>query len=189
VGGNGSGKSTLAKILTGLYSPTRGRILLDARPVTNANQDLYRSLFAAVFTDFHLFNRVIGPGKEAASRLLAEEYLARLGLAGKVQINGKSYSTVTALSQGQRKRLALLCAYLEDRPIYVLDEWAADQDPPFKKFFYEVLLTDLKSRGKCVIIITHDDQYFELADRIIKLIDGRIVSDVTLRSTHFKTAC
>jgi putative ATP-binding cassette transporter len=111
-----------------------------------------------------------------------------LGLAGKVQINGRNYTTTKALSNGQRKRLALLCAYLEDRPIYVLDEWAADQDPPFKKFFYETLLQDLKSRGKCVIIITHDDQYFELADRIIKLSDGCIVSDVSRRPTHFKIA-
>jgi putative ATP-binding cassette transporter len=188
VGGNGSGKSTLAKILTGLYSPAQGRILLDAEPVNDSNLDLYRSLFAAVFTDFHLFNRVIGPGRELANTVLAQEYLARLGLAGKVQINGRNYTTTKALSNGQRKRLALLCAYLEDRPIYVLDEWAADQDPPFKKFFYETLLQDLKSRGKCVIIITHDDQYFELADRIIKLSDGCIVSDVSRRPTHFKIA-
>jgi putative ATP-binding cassette transporter len=188
VGGNGSGKSTLAKILTGLYSPAQGRILLDAEPVNDGNRDLYRSLFAAVFTDFQLFNRVIGPGRETASTVLAQEHLARLGLAEKVQIKGRNYTTTKALSNGQRKRLALLCAYLEDRPIYVLDEWAADQDPPFKKFFYESLLPDLKGRGKCVIIITHDDQYFELADRIIKLSDGRIVSDVSQHSTHFKTA-
>lgn len=188
VGGNGSGKSTLAKILTGLYSPTRGRILLDTGPVNDSNRDLYRSLFAAVFTDFHLFNRVIGPGRETANTVIAKEYLARLGLAEKVQIDCRNYTTTKALSNGQRKRLALLCAYLEDRPIYVLDEWAADQDPLFKKFFYETLLQDLKSRGKCVIIITHDDQYFELADRIIKLSDGRIVSDVSRRPTHYKTA-
>ena len=101
--------------------------------------------------------------------------------------SGHNYTTTKALSNGQRKRLALLCAYLEDRPIYVLDEWAADQDPPFKKFFYEALLPELKSRGKCVITITHDDKYFELADRIIKLSDGRIVSDAPQHSTHFET--
>jgi len=188
VGGNGSGKSTLAKVMTGLYAPTQGRILLDAEPVDDGNRDLYRGLFAAVFTDFHLFNRIIGPGEKTANTALAQDYLARLDLADKVQITGKSYSTTKALSNGQRKRLALLCAYMEDRPIYVLDEWAADQDPPFKKFFYEVLLPDLKRRMKCVIIITHDDQYFELADRIIKLRDGRIVSDVSRRPMHFKTA-
>src|SRR5262249_13400566 len=119
VGGNGSGKSTLAKLLTGLYSPTHGRILLDAQLVTDGNRDLYRSLFAAVFTDFHLFNRVIGPHRKAANSVLAQEYLARLGLADKVEISGKTYSTTKALSSGQRKRLALLCAYIEDRPIYV----------------------------------------------------------------------
>jgi putative syringomycin transport system ATP-binding/permease protein len=187
VGGNGSGKSTLAKILTGLYSPAQGRILLDAEPVNDGNRELYRSLFAAVFTDFHLFNRVIGPGRETANTVLAREYLAKLGLAEKVRINGRNYTTTKALSNGQRKRLALLCVYLEDRPIYVLDEWAADQDPPFKEFFYESLLPDLKGRGKCVIVITHDDRYFELADRIIKLSDGHIVSDVSRESIQTKT--
>jgi len=188
VGGNGSGKSTLAKLLTALYSPAEGQILLDGRPVNDGSRDEYQSLFTAVFTDFYLFNRVIASDPEAVSKQLTQEYLAMLGLADKVEINRKKYSTTTALSNGQRKRLALMCAYLEDRPIYVLDEWAADQDPPFKRFFYEVLLQDLKRRGKCVIIITHDDRYFDWADRIIKLNEGRIVSDTVRRPISIHTA-
>ncbi|MGP0015705.1 ATP-binding cassette domain-containing protein, partial [Pseudomonas sp.] len=125
------------------------------------------------------FNRLIGPDEEEdASTELAQKYLVTLGLEDKIKIEGLGYSTTKALSYGQQKRLALVCAYMEDRPIYLLDEWAADQDPPFKRFFYEELLPDLKRRGKTVLIITHDDQYFQLADRIIKLVDGKIVSDV-----------
>jgi putative syringomycin transport system ATP-binding/permease protein len=186
VGGNGSGKSTLAKALTALYSPLAGRILLDGWPVNDQNKEVYQTLFTAVFADFHIFNRLIGPDRRAADTLVAREYLARLGLTDKVRIDGKKYSTTTALSHGQRKRLALMCAYLEDRPIYVLDEWAADQDPPFKKFFYDVLIPDFKSRGKLVIIITHDEQYFDRADRIVKLSEGRIQSDVSHRPRHFE---
>ena len=178
VGGNGCGKSTLAKLLCGLYIPQEGEIQLDGKPVTDESRNDYRDLFSAVFSDFHLFNRLIGPDEEDGSPTLARKYLETLGLADKIKIEGLGYSTLKALSYGQQKRLALVCAYMEDRSVYVLDEWAADQDPPFKKFFYEELLPDLKRRGKTVLIITHDDQYFQLADRIIKLSDGQIISDI-----------
>lgn len=178
VGGNGCGKSTLAKLLCGLYIPQEGEILLDGKPITDESRNDYRDLFSAVFSDFHLFNRLIGPDEEDGSPTLARKYLETLGLADKIKIEGLGYSTLKALSYGQQKRLALVCAYMEDRSVYVLDEWAADQDPPFKKFFYEELLPDLKRRGKTVLIITHDDQYFQLADRIIKLSDGQIISDI-----------
>ncbi|MBA1228930.1 cyclic peptide export ABC transporter [Pseudomonas viridiflava] len=178
VGGNGCGKSTLAKVLCGLYIPQSGQVQLDGVDVCDKNRSAYRDQFSAVFSDFHLFNRLIGPDEKEASTELAQKYLTTLGLADKIKIEGSGYSTLKALSYGQQKRLALVCAYLEDRPIYVLDEWAADQDPPFKRFFYEELLPDLKRRGKTILIITHDDQYFQLADRIIKLADGQIVSDV-----------
>ncbi|MBX8513364.1 cyclic peptide export ABC transporter [Pseudomonas cichorii] len=178
VGGNGCGKSTLAKVLCGLYIPRQGQVQLDGVDVTDKNRSDYRDMFSAVFSDFHLFNRLIGPDEKEASSALAQKYLTTLGLADKIKIEGHGYSTLKALSYGQQKRLALVCAYLEDRPLYVLDEWAADQDPPFKRFFYEELLPDLKRRGKTILIITHDDQYFQLADRIIKLSDGQIASDV-----------
>ncbi len=175
VGGNGSGKSTLAKILTGLYLPEAGEILLDGKPVDHKNRDQYRQLFSAVFADFYLFDSLIGlRGSDLDAK--ARQYLKLLHLNHKVSVQNGALST-TAVSQGQRKRLALLTAYLEDRPFYLFDEWASDQDPYFKKIFYTQLLPELKARGKTVLVITHDDRYFDLADRIIKLDYGKIVTD------------
>jgi putative ATP-binding cassette transporter len=173
VGGNGSGKSTLAKIVTGLYPPEAGRILLDGREITDANRDEYRQLFSTVFADYHLFESLLGMHSPELD-LQAEEYLTQLHLNQKVKITDGRIST-TALSSGQRKRLALLTAYLEDRPFYVFDEWAADQDPLFKEIFYRQLLPELKSRGKTILVITHDDRYFDAADRILKLDYGQLI--------------
>ncbi|MEL6814967.1 MAG: cyclic peptide export ABC transporter [Cyanobacteria bacterium J06598_3] len=172
IGGNGSGKSTLAKLLVGLYQPQSGSIWLDERPVNLENQEWYRQHFSAVFSDFYLFERLLGYGG-LENDVQARAYLKKLQLDQKVSIHDGQFST-TALSQGQRKRLTLLSAYLENRPIYLFDEWAADQDPTFKEIFYTQLLPDLKAQGKTVFVISHDDRYFHLADRLIKLEYGHI---------------
>lgn len=173
VGGNGSGKSTLAKILTGLYAPEAGSIRYNGRPVTDENRDDYRQLFSAVFVDFYLFDELLGLHDPSLDEQ-ATKYLKQLQLDHKVRIAEGRFST-TQLSQGQRKRLALLTAYLEDRPFYLFDEWASDQDPLFKDVFYTQLLPELKRRGKAVVVITHDDRYFWVADRIIKLDYGKVL--------------
>jgi putative ATP-binding cassette transporter len=175
VGGNGSGKTTFAKLVTGLYGPDSGTLYLDQRPVTDDNRNDYRQLFSVVFSDFYVFDHLLGIDAATADAR-ALEYLSQLQLDHKVSIREGILST-TALSQGQRKRLALLTAYLEDRPIYLFDEWAADQDPLFKEVFYLRLLPELKAKGKTVIVITHDDRYYFVADRIIKLDYGKLVSD------------
>jgi putative ATP-binding cassette transporter len=172
VGGNGCGKSTLAKIITGLYHPEAGEIRLDGKLITDANRDDYRQLFSAVFADFYLFDNLLGLNHARLDEQAAE-YLQQLHLKHKVKVKNGTLSTI-AVSHGQRKRLALLTAYLEDRPFYLFDEWASDQDPQFKHVFYTQLLPDLKSRGKTVLVITHDDKYFALADRVIKLDYGQI---------------
>jgi putative pyoverdin transport system ATP-binding/permease protein len=176
VGGNGSGKTTLAKLLLGLYIPERGELLLDGVAVTDENRDRYRQLFSVVFTDFFLFNRLLGvDGADLEKR--GAEYLEMLQLDRKVRLDEGRLSTLD-LSQGQRKRLALLTAYLEDRSIYLFDEWAADQDPHFKEIFYTHLLPDLKARGKTLFVISHDDHYYHCADRIVRLEYGKVEYDL-----------
>lgn len=173
IGGNGSGKTTLAKMLVGLYPPESGRILLDGQPVGDAERDFYRQHFSVVFGDFYLFDSLLGIKLEGIEDHV-RQLLGELQLEHKVTIEHGAFSTLD-LSQGQRKRLALLVTYLEDRPFYLFDEWAADQDPVFKDVFYTQLLPDLRRRGKAVVVITHDDRYFHLADRYIKLEYGQVV--------------
>ena len=171
-GGNGSGKTTLAKLIAGLYVPASGDLLLNGEPVTAANRERYRQCFSAVFNDFHVFEQLVGGASEALDER-ARMYLQKLHLDHKVTVHAGRLST-TALSTGQRKRLALLAAYLEDRPIYLFDEWASDQDPEFKDVFYHQLLPELRMRGKTIIAITHDDRYFGIGDQLIRLRDGQL---------------
>jgi putative ATP-binding cassette transporter len=173
VGGNGSGKSTFVKVLTGLYPPTVGALRLNGALVDDKSREWYRRHFSAVFSDFYLFDGLLGlGGAELDTR--AQSYLARLELDAKLRIEGGRFST-TALSQGQRKRLALLTAFLEDRDVYVFDEWAADQDVHYREIFYCQILPELKALGKTVLVISHDDRYYHLGDRVLKLEVGRLV--------------
>jgi putative ATP-binding cassette transporter len=176
VGGNGSGKTTLAKLILGLYQPESGVIRLDGEPVSDENRERYLNHFSAVFTDFYLFAQLLGVDGAPDADARTRKYLAMLHLDNKVRVENGTLSTID-LSQGQRKRLALLTAYLENRPIYLFDEWAADQDPQFKEIFYLTLLPELKARGKTIIVISHDDRYYDVADRIIKLDYGSVVYD------------
>lgn len=172
VGGNGSGKTTLAMLLLGLYEPEHGYVSLNGVPVDADNIGAYRRRFSAIFADFHLFDALLNSDPER-SDADANRYLAALEIDHKVRVERGRFTTVN-LSTGQRKRLALVSSYLDDREVYLFDEWAADQDPAFKRVFYTKLLPELKARGKTVIAITHDDQYFDCADRVIKLADGHI---------------
>lgn len=175
IGGNGSGKTTLAMLLLGLYVPQRGEVRCNGELITDLNRDAYRQHFAAVFADPYLFESLLGyEGDDLEGR--GKALIAQMQLEHKVQMEDGRFSTVD-LSQGQRKRLVLLSAYLDDRPFYVFDEWAADQDPVFKADFYTELLPQLKERGKTVVVITHDEHYYHVADRCIKLESGRIVED------------
>ncbi len=173
VGGNGSGKTTLAKLLCGLYAPDHGAVYWDEQPVTDASREAYRQLFSAVFADCYLFETLLGL-HETSPNGRAQDYLRQLQLSHKVSVQQGVLST-TALSQGQRKRLVLLAAYLEDRPIYVFDEWAADQDPQFRSVFYTQLVPELQAAGKTVLVITHDTRYYDLADRLLRLEDGKLI--------------
>lgn len=170
-GGNGSGKSTLLMMMTGLYHPKEGAIYVDDQRIDASNLELLQSLYSTVFFDFHLFPRLYGLGDVNLDRL--DELLKLMELGQKVELKDGQFDT-RALSSGQKKRLAMVIALLEDRPIYVFDEWAADQDPEFRRKFYEVMLPDLKASGKTILAVTHDDRYFEECDGRIVMEEGRI---------------
>ncbi|HWB85698.1 MAG TPA: cyclic peptide export ABC transporter [Bryobacteraceae bacterium] len=178
VGGNGSGKTTALKLLTGLYLPQQGCVRLDRQVLDRRSIHGYRELFSAVFSQFHLFDALYGlegVEEERVARVLDE-----LQLTDKTRFENGRFTNLN-LSTGQRKRLALAVCLLEDREIFIFDEWAADQDPHFRQHFYEVVLSRLKAEGKTVIAVTHDDRFWNLADRVIKMEYGRIVDDCRYR--------
>ncbi|UPK08212.1 cyclic peptide export ABC transporter [Bradyrhizobium sp. 170] len=173
VGENGSGKTTLIKLLLGLYAPQTGAVFRDGLSVVTETRDDYRQLFTTIFSDYYLFEDLLqGSGMVPD---IAERYLERLEVAHKVSVENGVFTT-TDLSTGQRKRLALMNAWLEERPVLVFDEWAADQDPAFRHIFYTELLPDLKRLGKTIIVISHDDRYFGAADHLVRLRNGKIVA-------------
>ncbi|OOX92565.1 multidrug ABC transporter permease/ATP-binding protein [Campylobacter coli] len=172
IGKNGSGKSTFCMLLTGLFKPSEGEIFVDDMKIDDDNLDIYRSLVSAVFSDFHLFTKTLAKEKFADEEKIAS-WLEFLELKGKTRVEDHEL-VLTKLSTGQKKRLAMLIALLEERDILVLDEWAADQDPVFRRFFYKKLLPLLKEQGKTIFAITHDDAYFDSADRIFLAEEGNI---------------
>ncbi len=174
IGANGSGKSTLAKVLTGIFTPTGGQLSIDGRPITDTNRAEYRQLFSAIFSDQYIFKQLIGPEGHSPDMSLVQHWQRRLQLQNKVSIEGSKLST-DKLSQGQRKRLAMLTTVVEDKDILLLDEWAADQDPAFRQTFYQSLIPELKALGKTLFIISHDDSYFEHADRLLLMKQGKLI--------------
>ena len=170
MGPSGSGKSTLLKVLAGLYPPDSGNLVVDGTPVARLDTQSYRELFAAIFADFHLFERLYGLlGTDEA---VIGELLKDMQLSDKVRVVNDRWSTLE-LSTGQRKRLALVVSLLDQKPLLVFDELAADQDPEFRQFLYEELLPRLRSQGTTVIAATHDDRYFHVADKVIKMEYGK----------------
>jgi putative ATP-binding cassette transporter len=172
VGGNGSGKTTFLRVLTGLYQPSAGRLTLDDTAILPANRQEYRELFSAIHADFHLFRKLYGLIVEADA---VRKQLDRMAIADKVDYGRDGFTTLD-LSTGQRKRIAMAVTLLENRPIIVFDEWAADQDFEFRNYFYEGLLPELKAQGKTLILASHDDRYFHLADTIVKMELGQVES-------------
>jgi putative ATP-binding cassette transporter len=171
VGGNGSGKTTFLKLFTALYQPQQGAIRVDDEQIGPANMQSYRNLFSAIFSDFHLFDKLHGLSDAAPERVNA--LLKLMEISHKTAfVDG--YFTNTRLSTGQRKRLALVVSYLEDKAVYVFDEVAADQDPHFRRYFYETMLPELKKAGKTVVVVTHDDRYHHIADRVLQMDYGTL---------------
>jgi putative ATP-binding cassette transporter len=173
----------LLKVLTTLYSPDAGEILLDGLDVKTLGYGAYRELFSAIFSDYHLFDRLYGM-PEVDSRHVSA-LLKMMHLDRKTTFRDGHFVN-QELSTGQKKRLALVVALLENKQVYIFDEWAADQDPEFRQYFYESLIPNLKEQGKTVICATHDDRYFAVGDRVVKMELGKIVSNVAQRKARKK---
>jgi putative pyoverdin transport system ATP-binding/permease protein len=175
-GGNGSGKSTFLKVLAGLYMPELGEIRLDGQLVDDSTREKYRALITAIFGDYHLFLRLYGisnPDHAEVDRLLTD-----FKLIAKTRLIDREFRTLD-LSTGQRKRLALIVAVLEKRPLVLLDEWASDQDPEFRRKFYNELLPELNKAGATIVAVTHDDRYLSelgFPARRLRMDEGHFVS-------------
>jgi putative ATP-binding cassette transporter len=170
-GGNGSGKTTLMRVLAGLYPLASGDILVDGRPVREIGLENYRSLCSVIFTDFHLFDTLWGIENPDPDRL--RTMIDEMGLGGKLVVDDRRFSTVD-LSSGQRKRLAVLCAVIEDRPVLLFDEVAAGFDVRYREYFYRTLLPALRAEGRTILAISHDDRYFDVADRVLTMREGTL---------------
>jgi putative pyoverdin transport system ATP-binding/permease protein len=171
-GGNGSGKTTLCKLITGLYTPSEGEIRVDGKPVDRSSIKAYRSLFSVVFSDFFLFEALYGIKNPDQTKM--QQWLTRFSLYSKLSIENGRFST-DRISSGQRRRLALFCAVMADKPILVCDEMTADQEPGFREYFYKTFLPEMAAAGKTIVIITHDDRYFDLSDQMVTLEYGQVI--------------
>ncbi|QNH20769.1 cyclic peptide export ABC transporter [Xanthomonas sp. GW] len=172
VGGNGSGKSTMSKLLTLHYRAESGDILFGDTRVDDATIGACRQSISAIYSDYHLFDQLLGVDDDGLQAQV-EHYLAALHLDRKVSYKDGRFSTL-ALSDGQRRRMALLSSIIDDKELYLFDEWAADQDPTFKSVFYNEILPSLRAQDKAVVAITHDDRYFDLADQLIVMEEGKV---------------
>lgn len=172
VGGNGSGKSTLGKLLTLHYRADGGTVYFGDQAITDASIGTYRQSISAIYSDYHLFDQILGVTSESLT-VMVDHYLRALQLDRKVTYHDGKFSTLS-LSDGQRRRMALLASIIDDKELYLFDEWAADQDPAFKAVFYNEILPTLKSKSKAIVIITHDDRYFHVADQLIVLDEGKV---------------
>jgi len=173
VGGNGSGKTTLLKLFTALYLPTQGAMYLDDVEIGPTNIQSYRNLFSAIFSDFYLFEKLHGLSAADPERI--NQLLRLMEISDKTAFIEGRFTNIH-LSTGQRKRLALVVSYLEEKPVYVFDEVAADQDPEFRRYFYEALLPELKNSGKTVVVVSHDDRYFHAGDRVLQMDYGKLTA-------------
>ena len=174
-GGNGSGKTTFIHTLLGLHIPTAGEIRFNNITINNGLYPEYKALFAVVFSDFYLFNELLGVNKLNMDNWYY--YLELFEMEDKVSIDDNGVFSTTDLSTGQRKRLALIAALLEEKPVLVIDEWAADQDPYFRRKFYTEIIPLLKQRGIAIIAITHDDRYYNCADKLYKMEYGKLIAE------------
>ncbi|MDB5414987.1 MAG: transporter ATP-binding protein, partial [Rubritepida sp.] len=188
---NGAGKTTLVKLLTRLYDPDEGRILLDGKDLRDYDLDALRGSMGVIFQDFVRYNLTAGENiavgriaaredeariARAAERSQADEVIARLS-KGYDQMIGKRFKNGVELSGGEWQKIAIARAYMREAEVLVLDEPTAalDARSEFEVFqrFKEL------SRGKTAILISHRFSSVRMADRILVLADGKVEAQGT----------
>ncbi|ASZ14957.1 cyclic peptide transporter [Chitinophaga sp. MD30] len=176
-GGNGSGKTTFINLLTGLYRPDSGRVYIDDELVDWPSFSVFGNNMSVVYTNHHLFKSNYDEHDLGDDNRQLHRYTEQFNLTGILKVDPVRKQVDVNLSKGQQKRLALVLSLLEDKPLIILDEWAAEQDPQNRSTFYHTWLQQIRDSGKTILAVTHDDDFFDLADRTIKFNAGRIVHD------------
>jgi ATP-binding cassette, subfamily B, bacterial len=188
VGENGSGKTTLIKLLTRLYRPDSGRILLDGLDLQLWQADALRARIGVIFQDFGRYQFLVGENigagdirhfedrqrwAEAAEKGMAQEFIARLPQQYDTQL-GKWFKGGRELSGGQWQKIALARAFMRTRAdLLVLDEPTATMDAAAEATVFEHFKE--LSRGKMTILISHRFSTVRMADQIVVIDKGRIV--------------
>jgi ATP-binding cassette subfamily B protein len=189
VGENGAGKTTIVKLLTRLYEPTEGRILLDGRDLSEYDIRELRRAVGVIFQDFFRYDLKAGENiavgwiesREDAQRIIgsAEKSMAAdviAGLDGKYeQMLGRRFEGGANLSGGEWQKIALGRAYMRDAQLLVLDEPTAALDARAEHEVFQ-RFSELTA-GKMAVLISHRFSTVRMADRILVLDDGRILED------------
>jgi len=189
VGGNGAGKTTIVKLMTRLYDPHEGRVLLDGRPLAAYDLDDLRARVAAIFQDFVRFDLTAGENvavgriaaaddqdriAAAAARGLAAPVIERLP-EGYAQPLGKRFAGGVDLSGGEWQKVALSRAYMREAEILILDEPTAALDARAEHDVF-ARFREL-SAGRTTVLISHRFSTVRMADRILVLEGGRLLED------------
>ncbi len=191
VGENGAGKTTIVKLITRLYDPTEGRVLLDGIDLRDYDLDDLRRHVGVIFQDFVRYNltvaeniamgRIEAAGErerihDAAVRSMADPIIARLP-GGYDQLLGKRFSDGLELSGGEWQKIAIARAYMRDAALLILDEptSALDARSEFEVF---QRFKDL-SEGKTAVLVSHRFSTVRMADRILVLEQGRVAESGT----------
>ncbi|MGK7866677.1 ABC transporter ATP-binding protein [Falsiroseomonas sp. E2-1-a20] len=191
VGENGAGKTTLVKLLTRLYDPDEGRILLDDQDLRAYDVDALRASMGVIFQDFVRYNLTAGDNiavgrisaredaariTRAAQRSQADAVIARLP-AGLEQMIGKRFKNGVELSGGEWQKIAIARAYMREAEVLILDEPTAALDARAE---YEVFARFKElSQGRTAVLISHRFSSVRMADRILVLADGKVEAQGT----------
>ncbi|NQW04451.1 MAG: ABC transporter ATP-binding protein [Acidobacteria bacterium] len=182
-GPSGSGKSTLLGLLAGLDTPTTGTVRIDDVNITDLDEEQLARLrgekIGIVFQFFHLIPSLtalenimvplelsgVRDARQRASTLLAD-----------VELTGRGHHYPSQLSGGEQQRVAIARALANDPPLLLADEPTGNLDSATGRHVIDLLMTVHRERGRTLVLVTHDRELADMADEVIGLRDGRVVS-------------